>query len=118
MVIPHGNAWGIYTPTGQSWDKQLSEVNPQENRELLIEVMSGHGNSEEYRDFRAVIINSDGNITCPESSKDYQPTCRKAAEITYKRCLKEGNDSNVCDKKSKEININLEDEIIKNTLIR
>tara|TARA_Y100001960_G_scaffold7746_1_gene7593 strand:- start:15369 stop:17600 length:2232 start_codon:yes stop_codon:yes gene_type:complete len=103
LVIPHGNAWGIYTPTGQSWDKQLSEVNPQENRELLIEVMSGHGNSEEYRDFRAVIINSDGNITCPESSKDYQPTCRKAAEITYKRCLKEGNDSNVCDKKSKEI---------------
>ena len=103
LVIPHGNAWGIYTPTGQSWDKQLSEANPEENREMLIEIMSGHGNSEEYRNFRAVVINKDGGISCPESTKEYQPTCRKAAEISYKRCLKEGNDKNTCDNQSKEI---------------
>ncbi len=103
LVIPHGNAWGIYTPTGQSWDKQLSEADPEENREMLIEIMSGHGNSEEYRNFRAVVINKDGGISCPESTEEYQPTCRKAAEISYKRCLKEGNDTNTCDNQSKEI---------------
>ena len=103
IVIPHGNAWGIYTPPGQSWDNQLSKVNPSENRELLIEVMSGHGNSEEYRNFRAIVIDEEGNISCPETSSSYEPTCRRAAKIAEKRCLLEGKEALFCKKKSNEV---------------
>jgi len=102
IVIPHGNAWGIYTPPGQSWDNQLSEVTPSDNRELLIEVMSGHGNSEEYRNFRSILINAEGEIRCPESSPIYEPTCRRAGKIAEKRCLDENQDVALCNKKSKE----------------
>ena len=51
LVIPHGTAWGIYTPPGVSWDKALANGNHDPELEALIEVYSGHGNSEEYRAF-------------------------------------------------------------------
>ncbi|MGI9592069.1 MAG: hypothetical protein ACR2P8_11925, partial [Myxococcota bacterium] len=52
LVIPHGTTWGFYTPAGSSWDKQLSATEHDPSLQTLLEVYSGHGNSEEYRGFR------------------------------------------------------------------
>ena len=50
-MIPHGNTWGYYTPTESSWDKQLLNNMHDPSKQISIEVFSGHGNSEEYRDW-------------------------------------------------------------------
>ena len=52
LVIPHGTTWGFYTPLGYTWDKQLRADLDDANLQRLVEVFSGHGNSEEYRSFR------------------------------------------------------------------
>ena len=67
MVIPHGNTWGFYTPPGTSWDKQLAAHDDPAQREPLFEIFSGHGNSEEYRDFRAVEFDSDDTALLPRA---------------------------------------------------
>ena len=92
IVIPHGTTWGFYTPLGSSWDKQLTTEQHDPNRQLLVEVFSGHGNSEEYRSFQEVILNDDGTRTCPEPQDDYLPSCRRAGEIIAERCEAEGGD--------------------------
>lgn len=86
LVIPHGNTWGFYTPPGSSWDKQLSLKQHDPNRQTLVEVFSGHGNSEEYRDWRAVEFDDDGNEVCPAPSDNYTPCCHRAGEIIADRC--------------------------------
>jgi hypothetical protein len=87
IVIPHGTTWGYYTPPASSWDKQLVGGQHDPDRQTLIEVFSGHGNSEEYRDFRAVMLDADGSPHCPEPSPGYTPTCWRAGEIIRERCL-------------------------------
>lgn len=70
LLIPHGTSWGFYTPPGVTFDKQLEESQHPE-RQTLIEVMSGHGNSEEFRPWRAVALSEDGQTGyCPEPSPD------------------------------------------------
>ncbi|HXG28885.1 MAG TPA: DUF3604 domain-containing protein [Nevskiales bacterium] len=86
LVIPHGNTWGFYTPPGSSWDKQLTRAQHDPNRQTLIEVFSGHGNSEEFRDWREVAYDAEGNMTCPAPSRDYLPSCWRAGEIIRSRC--------------------------------
>jgi hypothetical protein len=86
IVIPHGNTWGYYTPPGSSWDKQLGHGQYDAGRNVLIEVMSGHGNSEEYRDWREVTFDADGEMHCPEPTPDYLPSCWRAGEIIRSRC--------------------------------
>jgi len=53
IVIPHGNAWGMNTPAGTSFDKQLKRKQHDPDRQILFEIYSGHGNPEEYRSWRA-----------------------------------------------------------------
>ena len=97
MVIPHGTTWGFYTPPGSTFEKQLSGKMHDENRQTLIEVFSGHGNSEEYRDFRAAEINESGQPVCSEPTNIYLPSCYRAGEIIRQRCLESDNSIAECD---------------------
>jgi len=106
IVIPHGNTWGFYSPPNISWDKQLTKDFNDDNLQILIEVMSGHGNSEEYRPWRAATENDDGSLSCPEPTNSYLPSCWKAGEIIAKRCLAEGIDVLECAEREKETRFN------------
>ncbi len=86
LVIPHGNTWGFYTPLGSTWDKQLTRKEHDPERQRLIEVYSGHGNSEVYRDWKEVAFDAEGKATCPAPSKNYLPSCWRAGEIIRDRC--------------------------------
>jgi hypothetical protein len=86
FVIPHGNTWGFYTPPGSSWDKQLAGRMHDPELQTLVEVYSGHGNSEEYRDWRAVAHDAEGHAGCPEPDAGYEPCCWRAGELIRARC--------------------------------
>ncbi|UCH30500.1 MAG: DUF3604 domain-containing protein [Myxococcales bacterium] len=85
MVIPHGTTWGFYTPEGYVYDKQLAAKHDDPQWQQLVEVFSGHGNSEEYRDFRAVERTPEGPA-CPGPTDTYEPCCWRAGEIVRSRC--------------------------------
>lgn len=85
LVIPHGTTWGIYTPPGSAWDKQLSEAQ-NDARQRLIEVYSGHGNSEEYREWSAIESGPGGELVCPAPKDGYEPCCWRAGELIRERC--------------------------------
>lgn len=104
LVIPHGNTWGFYTPPGSSWDKQLTLEQHDPQRQTMVEVFSGHGNSEEYRDWRAVSFDEDGNEVCPAPTDDYLPCCHRAGEIIASRC--EDPSSNECGNKIEKAKLN------------
>jgi hypothetical protein len=97
LVIPHGTTWGFYTPLGSSWDKQLDAAQHDPRRQSLVEVFSGHGNSEEYRAWREVRFGGDGDRACPEPTPDYLPSCWRAGQIIRERCERAGEPGNVCD---------------------
>jgi hypothetical protein len=86
LVIPHGTAWGLNTPAGATYDKQLAGAQHDPERQRLIEVYSGHGNSEEYRDWATIRSGVDGGTICPEPTRDYLPCCWQAGEIVRSRC--------------------------------
>jgi len=90
IVIPHGNTWGVYSPPGTSWDKQLAGAMHDPRRQILMEVFSGHGASEVYRDWRAVEHTASGEPACPSPVTGYLPSCWQAGEIIRQRCLEEG----------------------------
>lgn len=85
LIIPHGTSWGFYTPAGTTWAKALDPAE-RPDKFPLIEIYSGHGNSEEYRSWHDVKIAADGSATCPEPTKDYLPSCWRAGEIILDRC--------------------------------
>jgi hypothetical protein len=105
MVIPHGNTWGLYTPPGSSWDKQLVGKQHDPEQQRLIEVFSGHGNSEEYRHWKEIDWDANGNPVCPAPTADYEPCCWRAGEIIRSRC---GADTPAaeCDKRVAAAQIN------------
>jgi hypothetical protein len=86
LVIPHGTTWGSYTPIGSTLDKQLSRTYYDRERQPVIELMSGHGNSEEYRRSRAIERGDQGEAVCPEPTPGYLPCCWQAGEIMRERC--------------------------------
>jgi len=102
MVIPHGNTWGYYSPPGTAWDKQLTEAQHDPDQQFIVEIMSGHGNSEEYRDWRAVRFDAEGRPTCPEPTPGYLPSCWRAGEIIEERCLDAGESGEECDRRAAE----------------
>lgn len=86
IVIPHGTTWGFYTPPGATWDKQLTAQQHDPARQTLIEVYSGHGNSEEFRPWREIASDAEGRPVCPEPTPAYEPCCWRAGEIVRARC--------------------------------
>jgi hypothetical protein len=97
IVIPHGNAWGMTVPPGSSWDHQLRAGNHDPERQILIEIYSGHGNSEQYRPWRAVGFDENGKAFCPEPGNGYTPSCWRAGEIITERCRAAGFDEEECE---------------------
>lgn len=96
LVIPHGNAWGNTTPPMIDWEKQLANGDHDPARQTLIEVYSGHGNSEQYRPWRHVSINMDGTRECPAASEGFIPECQRAGQIIEARCLDAGMSASEC----------------------
>ncbi len=102
LVIPHGTTWGYYTPPGATFDKQLSPAQNDPALQSLFEIFSGHGNSEEYRSWRAVETDAEGNLTCPAPSEGYLPSCWRAGEIIRGRCLADGEADGECEARAVE----------------
>lgn len=112
LIIPHGSTWGFYTPPGYTLDHQLSPgMRPEAFR--LIEIMSGHGNSEEYRPWRAIegdvealdALEAAGDLEtmvgqCPSPSPGYEPSCWRAGEIMRERCLAAGLGETECEQRA------------------
>ncbi len=86
LVIPHGLAWGIHAPPGSHLGVQLDGASHDPERQRLVEVASGHGNSEEYRSWRAVASGEKGEPVCPAPTEDHLPCCWRAGEIVRERC--------------------------------
>lgn len=84
LVIPHGTTWGLHVPYLADWSNQIDENNPYYQR--LIEIYSGHGSLEEYRDWRSGGLDENGEWYCPEPTPDYMPCCWRAGEIVLERC--------------------------------
>ena len=102
IVIPHGTAWGVYSPAGTSLDKQLIGGMNDPQRQTLIEVFSGHGNSEVYRDWGAVEFTPDQQKICPQPRPDYLPSCWQAGELIRQRCAADGLSKQECESRARE----------------
>src|SRR5262245_59137889 len=96
MVIPHGLAWGIHVPPGGDLRTQLHRAQHDPARERLIEVMSGHGNSETYR----AALDAGGPDECPAPTPGFLPCCWRAGELMRERCA--GASPSECDARVEE----------------
>jgi hypothetical protein len=109
IVIPHGNSWGMNTPATSTFDKQLNRAQHDPDRQILFEVYSGHGNSEEYRSWRASAKDEVGALSCPAPSEGYLPCCWRAGEIIRERCDAAGIDAGECEIRELEARQNFVD---------
>lgn len=98
IVIPHGTTWGLYTPAGSDWRKQLSGHDPA--RQTLLELYSGHGNSEQLPRWRPVDVTDDGSFRCPPPTEGYLPSCWRAGELIRDRCLEVGESDDTCEERA------------------
>ena len=87
VVIPHGLAWGQHAPPGSRLETQLAGRHHDPGRQRLLEVFSGHGNSEEFRAAHRYSADENGDIgECPAPSDDFLPCCWRAGELMRERC--------------------------------
>jgi hypothetical protein len=86
LVIPHGLAWGLHTPRGARLDHQLKPLQHDPERQILLEVFSGHGNSEEFRSWGDDVREAGGRPVCPQPTEGFLPCCWQAGEIMRRRC--------------------------------
>ena len=93
MVIPHGTTWGIHAPAGSNLSYQLLDGQHDPEKQRLIEVYSGHGNSEIFKDFKHAKQIDDGSYICPDPTDDFEPCCWRAGEIIKQRCENESEES-------------------------
>ncbi len=106
IVIPHGTTWGMYTPPDSSWDKQLVGAMHDPERQTLIEVYSGHGDSEVVRSWQPVERGASGKPACPAPSANYLPSCWQAGEIIRARCTVAGESEAECEARAVETRAN------------
>ena len=104
IVIPHGTAWGIYTPAGSDWRKQLPGHDP--DRQTLVEIYSGHGNSEQLPTWRPVDVAPDGSLSCPAPKDGYLPSCWHAGTLVESRCKELGESDAECARRAQEARAN------------
>ncbi len=93
LVIPHGTTWGIHAPAGSNLSYQLLNGQHDPEKQRLIEVYSGHGNSEIFKDFKHAKQIDDGSYICPDPTNDFEPCCWRAGEIIKQRCENENEES-------------------------
>ena len=93
LVIPHGTTWGIHAPPESTFSLQLKDGFHDPERQRLIEVYSGHGNSEQYKKIQHVTKDAEGNNLCPEPSKTFEPCCWRAGQIVLNRCKLSGDEN-------------------------
>ena len=93
LVIPHGTTWGIHAPAGSNLSYQLLDGQHDPEKQRLIEVYSGHGNSEIFKDFKHAEQIDDGSYICPDPTDDFEPCCWRAGEIIKQRCENESEES-------------------------
>lgn len=84
IVIPHGLAWGTTNPLTGDFKTQLDEH--QQRYQKLLEVYSGHGNSELFFDFERIGETAEGKRYCPASSEHFTPCCQQAGMIVRQQC--------------------------------
>ena len=93
LVIPHGTTWGIHAPAGSNLSYQLLNGQHDPEKQRLIEVYSGHGNSEIFKDFKHAKQIDDGSYICPDPTNNFEPCCWRAGEIIKQRCENENKES-------------------------
>jgi hypothetical protein len=98
IVIPHGTAWGLYTPAGSDWRKQLPGHDPK--RQTLVEIYSGHGNSEQLPTWRPVDVAADGSLSCPPPKDGYPPSCWHAGTLVEAQCKETGQSDDECKRRA------------------
>ncbi len=86
LVIPHGLAWGTTNPDGTDLAFQLGGRLHDPQRQRLLEVYSGHGNSEVFTDSIEIRADPAQAPLCPEPSADFEPCCWRAGELVRARC--------------------------------
>jgi len=102
LVIPHGTAWGLSNPPSADWANELTPAIADDPRQQLVEVYSGHGNSEQYRSWREYLIGSNGEKVCPAPTQDYLPMCWQAGRIIRSRCDARHLPTEECERRERE----------------
>lgn len=92
LVIPHGLAWGTTNPPAADFRNQLDEH--QQNYQKLLEIYSGHGNSEVFENFQRIGIDETGERFCPDATENFVPCCAQAQVIARSECAEP--DSTAC----------------------
>jgi hypothetical protein len=97
IAIPHGTAWGTHHAQLVTWRERFTPEQLSPTWSPVVEIHSGHGNSEEYRPYRHAVKGTN-EPTCPEPTEDFTPCCWQAGEIVRQRheACENAPDSQTC----------------------